>query len=166
MEKTKKTKVFRTIIFICFAFYLLLLLKLTIFRYGPQLMLDILKNRDMASKLNTANFIPFRTIYRYLTAYFSHHINTNIVVINIVGNIGALVPFGLSLPLLFSRCKKLKPVILWALALILSIELMQLFTGFGEFDVDDILLNTLGAFIGFYVYRFLSLFYHKWIAKQ
>jgi len=161
MEKTKQTKVFKTIIFICFFLYLLLLIKLTIFRYSPQLMLDIFQNRNMASKLNTANFVPFHSIYRYLVAYLSHHINTNIVVVNILGNIGALVPFGLALPVLSPRCKKLLPVLLWALALILSIELTQLFTGFGEFDVDDILLNTLGTLIGFCFYRLLSLFYHK-----
>ena len=39
-----------------------------------------------------------------------------------------------------------------AFLLVCGIELFQLFTAFGAFDVDDILLNCVGAMIGYNIF--------------
>ena len=38
----------------------------------------------------------------------------------------------------------------------LSFELIQLGTGWGVFDIDDIFLNTLGCLIGIIIYHFIN----------
>ena len=47
-----------------------------------------------------------------------------------------------------------------AFTFVLGIETFQLFSAFGAFDVDDILLNCLGAALGFAGYR-LFLWYKR-----
>ena len=37
-----------------------------------------------------------------------------------------------------------------------SIELLQFFLQLGQFDIDDILLNTIGALLGYFVYMSIS----------
>ncbi len=39
-----------------------------------------------------------------------------------------------------------------AFLFVLGIEVFQLFSAFGAFDVDDILLNCVGAVLGYFVY--------------
>ena len=47
-------------------------------------------------------------------------------------------------------------MLLNAFVFVLGIEMFQLFSAFGAFDVDDILLNCLGASLGFGVYRLVQ----------
>lgn len=73
-------------------------------------------------------------------------------------NLIMLFPLGIYFPVLYN-VKKIKRVILYTLIISLSIEVYQtIFTYFGltmfrQFNVDDILLNTLGAVVGYYFYR-------------
>ena len=76
---------------------------------------------------------------------------------NIVGNAILLLPMGILLPLLWTKFRKVGRVTLFAFLFSLGIETLQLLlTLMGNigraFDVDDILLNTLGAFIGVSLY--------------
>lgn len=73
---------------------------------------------------------------------------------NIVGNAILLLPMGILLPLLWTKFRKIGRVTLFAFLFSLGIETLQLlFTLLGNMvDVDDILLNTLGAFIGVSLY--------------
>jgi glycopeptide antibiotics resistance protein len=76
---------------------------------------------------------------------------------NIVGNAILLLPMGILLPLLWAKFRKVGRVTLFAFLFSLGIETLQLLlTLMGNigraFDVDDILLNTLGAFIGVSLY--------------
>ena len=43
-------------------------------------------------------------------------------------------------------------MLLNAFLFVLGIEVFQLFSAFGAFDVDDILLNCFGAVIGYIIY--------------
>jgi len=70
----------------------------------------------------------------------------------VIGNFVMLLPLGIYLPLLFSRMKNLFVVTLAAMAGSFCIELMQLATNVRVTDVDDIILNTLGASCGFLIY--------------
>jgi len=68
---------------------------------------------------------------------------------NIGGNLILFVPLGVLLPLLFTRLRSL-PALLWRAAVVsLSIEIAQLLTGARAVDIDDVILNTSGAALGF-----------------
>lgn len=74
---------------------------------------------------------------------------------NIAGNVVMFVPLGVLLPLLFQRLRSFGALV-WRVALIsLGIELLQLPTRVRATDVDDILLNVVGALIGYALFRLL-----------
>jgi glycopeptide antibiotics resistance protein len=69
---------------------------------------------------------------------------------NTLLNILLFVPLGFFLPLLWRQLRSRKATALWGLGFSLSIELTQMFSG-RLTDVDDLLTNTAGAVIGFYL---------------
>ncbi len=76
---------------------------------------------------------------------------------NTLGNIALFLPFGILLPLLSDRFNSIKRVILLSAFLSFSIETVQFVSRFigspRAVDIDDVLLNTLGACLGLVVYR-------------
>ena len=72
--------------------------------------------------------------------------------INIVGNVLAFVPFGFLAPQIFWRCKSAVLTVMLGFEASLLVEVLQLVTKVGSFDVDDLLLNTLGCVLGFVFY--------------
>ncbi|MEK4326784.1 VanZ family protein [Paenibacillus sp. FSL R7-0312] len=77
---------------------------------------------------------------------------SNLWVFNL-GNYLAFVPFGLVVPLLI-RCRFL-PFLLVFLAAITGVELIQMVTHLGAFDINDIVINTLGATVGYGAQRLI-----------
>ncbi|MBS4210194.1 VanZ family protein [Bacillus sp. FJAT-50079] len=61
-------------------------------------------------------------------------------------------PLGFSIPLRFKVNRFWKVTLLGFFTSCL-VEVIQLFTSIRSFDVDDLILNTLGAMIGFVLYR-------------
>ncbi|MFF4183715.1 VanZ family protein [Streptomyces sp. NPDC001691] len=66
------------------------------------------------------------------------------------GNIVLGMPFGVLLPVLFPRTRGLVRVVLMTAFVMLTVETAQglLVTG-RAFDIDDVILNSLGAFTGY-----------------
>lgn len=98
------------------------------------------------------NLKPFKEIKRFIQYWRILGIGT--VLLNIVGNIAAFVPFGTFIPVFAEKCKKFWWTALYGFELSLLVELVQLASKVGCFDVDDLLLNTIGAMIGYGVYAF------------
>ena len=73
-------------------------------------------------------------------------------VINLGGNVIMFIPFGFLLPFVCDRAKRLKCCFVMTLAVILLVELLQLVTLLGSFDIDDVILNMIGIFMGWAVY--------------
>ncbi len=92
------------------------------------------------------NLTPFQEIGRYYHVGLSQ--NWDLFMINVVGNIAAFVPFGMFIPMLFSKCKNVLLTALLSLEFSLMIEVIQLISRVGSFDVDDLLLNTIGGVCG------------------
>lgn len=92
------------------------------------------------------NLRPFHTI-----GYFFLHFSFDVFMINIVGNIVMFVPWGFGLMLLWKRNRHFHAVVLYSLALPLSIETCQLFIG-RNVDIDDLILNFLGGCLGSAIY--------------
>ncbi|EJS60502.1 VanZ family protein [Bacillus cereus] len=93
------------------------------------------------------NLVPFRSTIRYLTEFDSY--NLDIVLMNTLGNVIIFIPFGFLLPLLFKQINNVKMASKIFIKFILLIESLQLLTFSGIFDIDDIILNMLGALIGY-----------------
>ena len=68
---------------------------------------------------------------------------------NIGGNIAGFIPLGFLLPFLLWRRAGAGTIGLIVFLISLSFESIQLITGLGVFDVDDLLLNTAGGLIGY-----------------
>ena len=66
---------------------------------------------------------------------------------NVFGNIVCLMPLALFIPILFKKINNTKKFLIVILCVTLGIELVQFITYTGSCDIDDIILNTLGAFI-------------------
>lgn len=69
--------------------------------------------------------------------------------VNLFGNIAAFAPFGFFLPMLCRIGKNVFGCVIVSAAFSLSVEIIQLFTKVGAFDVDDLLLNALGGLVGY-----------------
>ena len=67
----------------------------------------------------------------------------------VVGNFIMLLPLGIYLPLLYNRLNNFSLVLLVSLLVAITIELLQLATRFRSADIDDVILNTSGALLGF-----------------
>ena len=102
------------------------------------------------------NLMPFETITHFLQ---TDRFNTSIWVVNIFGNIGVFVPFGILLPLLFGG--KIKKSISIFMIGLFSLESLQFITRRGSFDIDDIILNSLGFLFGYCIYRVLALIFKR-----
>jgi len=73
----------------------------------------------------------------------------------VIGNLVMLLPLGIYIPLLFPKLSGFFRVFLICLLVSISIELMQLITSVRSTDIDDVILNTSGAVVGYVIYKFL-----------
>lgn len=48
----------------------------------------------------------------------------------------------------------------WIKYIILFVEVIQFLFGRGSFDIDDIILNMVGIFIGYVIWKFVPAFCH------
>lgn len=96
------------------------------------------------------NLVLFKEIRRFIDN--RHSLGFWAVVYNIAGNVVGFMPFGFYLPMLFKRIQGAFPVFLFSLLLSLVVETTQIVCKVGSFDVDDLLLNTLGGLAGYLVF--------------
>lgn len=100
------------------------------------------------------NLVPFLEITRYFKYY--HVLGFSLFMINIVGNVAAFMPFGFFLPIISRRSKKWYNTVMFGALCSLTLETLQLVNRVGSFDVDDMILNTLGAALGFLSYELVQ----------
>lgn len=92
----------------------------------------------------------------FSTIKFIQGPNKTIDIVTIVlGNIMMFIPFGF-LGWVNPELKKLKPLIFGFISCIVIVEALQYFTRMGIFEIDDIILNTFGVYIGWLLRRFLD----------
>lgn len=70
------------------------------------------------------------------------------------GNFLAFIPFGVVIPLVF-RCS-FKRFIIGFILSITMLETIQMLTHLGAFDINDIIINSLGAAVGFAAQRIVK----------
>ncbi len=106
------------------------------------------------------NLKLFKEISRFIT--YRDVLGTAAAAVNILGNIAAFMPFGILIPLIWRKLDKWYAVLVLSFALSLTVETLQLVTRVGSFDVDDLLLNTIGGILGFLVYRLARGVYRRY----
>ncbi len=139
--------IYKFVLILILCLYIAILSKLILFKYIP--LSEIIHHFNFAYDTyhwRANNFVPFKTIYFYL---YLADINVNIRIENLVGNIIGFFPFGFILPLLAKKFQKLSTVTVATFGLSLTFEILQLVFEFGSFDVDDLILNTLGGILGY-----------------
>ena len=91
----------------------------------------------------TFNFIPFKAITIDMLSY--------------VTNIILFLPFGFLCPILWENQRTMKNVAFAGFTLSLTIETSQIFS-MRVTDIDDLLMNTLGAAIGYMLFKIIRNF--------
>ena len=149
MKKETILKIVKCL-FVIYCIALIDILFLYGYRNGNQFDLEIFSKEHF----EMPNIIPFRTIFSYLDRLYNSTINTNIVVTNLLGNLLMFVPMGMALPVLFNEnFNKLWKIIVFIIGLVTIIEITQFITFTGSADIDDLILNTIGAIIGYEIIR-------------
>lgn len=129
--------------------YMLLLTKFVLFKKPPDyIKAHLLHHYGFRSNLHTANLKPFHTIRMYLAA----DMPVKKAFINLVGNVAGFVPLSILLALLFNSFRYAGRTIFCVFLLSLGFEIFQLISSLGECDIDDIILNTLGGIIGYFLF--------------
>ena len=109
-----------------------------------------------ARSFSSINLVPFYSIGSFL--FSDDKLLRAFAVTNVGGNIILFVPLGVYLPL-FVREKSILKNVFWILLISTSAEILQFVFKVGATDIDDVILNGLGGFLGIIAYRILcSLF--------
>lgn len=132
---------------ILFYIYILLLSYFLFFseRYG----------RDLVTQ--QYNLKLFKEINRFIK--YREQIGFEGFVVNIFGNILAFMPYGFLLPLLNRAYRKPYIIIILSFLFSLIVETAQLLLRVGVFDVDDILMNSLGGILGYLTFLVMHSIY-------
>ncbi len=139
----------KTIINILKVLFILYIVALTYFlffseRYG----------RDVGLREYRYNLTLFKELGRFVT--YRQQLGIESFIVNIFGNILAFAPFGFLLPIITPENRKWIKLALITFLFSLTIELLQLVFKVGIFDVDDLLMNTLGGLLGYFIFTIVN----------
>lgn len=149
----KKEKLLKLNIFIWFVLYLIVLLSLTLFdQFLGRNHFEWSKELYNKYLNESFNIIPFRTIIEYIKE-FNGLLSTDTLLINMFGNFILLMPFSFFVSLLFKKQISIRKFTLITLVVGIFIECLQFLTFSGSCDIDDIILNVLGAIVMFIILK-------------
>lgn len=131
----RNNKISKIIISLCTIYYLWMFLRIIILKNG-------FNNYNHNFNLELFDFINYIGLNK---TFF----------VNFLGNIFIFVPLSIILKYHFNFLTSYN-IIFIGFITSLSFELIQLATGWGIFDLDDILLNTLGTILGIVIYHYLN----------
>ncbi|MBV6880630.1 VanZ family protein [Epilithonimonas ginsengisoli] len=106
--------------------------------------------RYSETTLFTIKTVPFETIDEYTMNVIRY--DKLEFVKNIFGNIILFIPYGF-LGILYPKLNQFKWFVFAFFIVINIVEFSQYYFKRGFADIDDIILNTLGAVIGFLIYK-------------
>lgn len=135
-----KKRILSIVLTICSFAYFLFLLRIIIFKNG-------FNSYDYKYNYNLHFF-------NFINRWYDKGIDATLLV-NVLGNVALFIPLSIIL-LNYCKCLNNTNIIFISFLTSFSFELIQLSTGWGIFDIDDILLNTLGGIIGLIIYRLFN----------
>ena len=125
---------YKEIFYLFFLMYILCLFQIVTFE-------------DTSPYIDGNNLVPFKEILRY-------QIGSRLFFKNVIGNIVLFIPYGIFASM-YTKIEK--PFHALGLVLFASVivEITQALIG-RVFDIDDIILNLVGGFIGFLIYSIMG----------
>ncbi|TVX88245.1 VanZ family protein [Paenibacillus agilis] len=139
-----------------FVLYMYSLLKIILFKFHSinmnfmvnQLRSNIEDPHSIIDRLQVGNLVPFKQISENMEGQSLNDF------IQLFGNIGIFVPLGIFLTMLLKNKRGAFIIVLvGSLVVSLSLESAQLLFAIGNFDVDDLILNTSGGIVGYCLIR-------------
>ncbi len=149
-------KILRTCSKIMFGVYIIFLIYFLFFAEST--------GRTFEGRTYHYNLVLFKEIGR-----FWHHRKTLgvlPVMLNLVGNVVAFLPLGFFLPIMYQKCRSFSYTVFFCFEFSLIVETIQLISKVGSFDVDDLLLNTMGGAIGYLCFITLNYMRRKHHEKK
>ncbi|KAB3526767.1 VanZ family protein [Alkaliphilus serpentinus] len=137
-KRSKKT----TWIFVCLAFSLYLFFMIYV------LFISSYYNRTPGRV--GFNIIPFKTIIQYIMNLKYYTIEN--VLTNLLGNIVVFIPLGFFIPSIFKTLRSGVQTTISVLIITFVVETSQRVLQVGSFDIDDIILNSIGGLIGYFIF--------------
>jgi len=110
--------------------------------------------RTLGDGIYHYNLVLFKEIRRFWE--YRQSLGLGAVALNLLGNVVAFVPFGVILPILHRRYRSFLYMTLVTFEVSLIVEVVQLIFRVGSFDVDDLLLNTIGGMAGYLVFAIMD----------
>ncbi|MCM3720140.1 VanZ family protein [Fictibacillus phosphorivorans] len=139
----KKVRIFFSVIGVLFFLvYLAILIKATLFSFNEYV---------YGKSANLVLFDSIRLMWRSGDYY--------LIFKNIFGNIILFLPLGLLLPLIFRVFNSWRLMFVIGFGTSFIIEVLQYEYAKRIFDIDDILLNGLGAMTGLFIFKFFALLF-------
>lgn|SRR5690606_29755737 len=154
LKNKYRGNIIRLLIESVFVVYLTVLISVAFFPIPYQEASDPL----LKGMQETNNFIPFNSIIGTVTTA----VDVFVVLKQIMGNLIMLLPFGVLLPMVWRKQSSGVKMLCTGLVTSLLIEILQLLISqiigfqYRSFDIDDLMLNTLGFFIGYQLYSKFS----------
>lgn len=96
------------------------------------------------------NLELFKEIRRFWD--YRDKLGAQAVFLNLGGNIIGFLPFGFILPIILRDTRGIFKITILGFTFSALVECLQLYLRVGSFDVDDMLLNTIGAMIGYLLF--------------
>ena len=110
------------------------------------------------------NLVPFVEIRRFWI--YREQLGVFALFTNLIGNVLGFIPYGFILPVIHNGLRSGFLIILSGFGLSLCVETIQLVTKVGCFDVDDLILNTLGAALGYLAFAVCDYLRRKYYGKK
>ncbi|MFI3207577.1 MAG: VanZ family protein [Eubacteriales bacterium] len=106
-------------------------------------------------------------LFKEITRFWQYRdvLGTWVVAMNLVGNVAIFMPFGFIIAMAGNHRSFIRATA-YTLLFSLCIETVQLVTKIGSFDVDDLLLNTIGGCIGFIVFSICCMIRRRYVTKK
>ncbi len=146
----KRARIQSFILYSVFTIYILFLMKLLLL---SRVSLGELF-RGEGSLSRSFNLFPFRSIIEFV---FGDEADARkFAFSNLVGNIVIFIPLGVYLSLL-KKDKRAMTIVVFIFLVSLFVEVVQGIFGIGTADVDDLILNCVGGWMGVLAYKFLLL---------
>lgn len=109
------------------------------------------------------NLVLFKEIKRFWN--YRKQLGMFATVTNLLGNVLIFLPFGFFMAMA-SKYRSFLSTVIYSLALSLTVEVSQLFMKVGCFDVDDLLLNTIGGMLGFITFAVCNVIRRNYAKKK
>ena len=148
-------KKLRTICFVLFVLYIICIVYFLIFS-------DMFGRNGYDER--RYNLHPLQEIERFII--YRDQMSGWSVFLNLYGNIIAFMPFGVLLRWARNKNTSFWQALLYSFIFTLAIETAQYITKLGVFDIDDIIMNTLGGIIGYCIYYVTAKLVRRYHAKK